>query len=120
MWTIVRFISRMTGLGSTVSLLILITSSAAVLTGTYVYWRHGVVAQRDLYWEARMLAEKNRVEAILNEERLKSAERITAMLQRNIKLQEQVDADEAIISASPDRDDVGLSADSVSRINNVN
>lgn len=119
MWIVVGYVARITGLGKAVSLLIVLASFAAVLTGVYVGWRHQIISANNLLWEQRMSKEKQRVEAILIEERLKSAERITAMLKKQITLQEQIDADEQIIDASPDRDAIGIGADSVSRIDRI-
>ncbi len=119
MWTIVGYVARITGLGNAVSLLIVLGSCAAVLTGTYVYWKHQVVHQRDLYWQARMQAETDRINAILIDERSKSEARITTMLQKQIKLQEQVDADEEAIRIDPNRDLDGLGADGVRRIDSI-
>ncbi len=119
MWTVVGFVARTTGLGNVVSLLIVLASSAAVLTGTYVYWKHTVIAKRDLYWEAKMLAEKNRVEAIISAEGRKSAERVAVLESNTKKLQKEIDDAEAIIDASPNSGSTGLDADGVSRIDSI-
>lgn len=120
LWTIVGFVAKITGFGKVVSTLIVLGLFAAAATGTYVYWKQSVIHQNNLKWEARMEAEKKRVEAIIAEENKKSSERITAMLKKQIELQEQIEQDEEAIVANPDRDNVGLSADSVSRINRIN
>lgn len=119
MWTIVGFVSKATGLGSVVSLLIVLLSSAAVLTGTYVYWKHQVVAERDRYWNQRMTDEKERIETILQNARAASAKRIEVIEQENAVLEKRIQDDEAIVDKAPNRDATGLDADGVSRIDSI-
>lgn len=119
MWMIAGYVARVTGLGSVVSLLIVLASSAAVLTGTYVYWKHTVVAQRDRYWNQRMTDEKERVENLLLAARAASAKRIEVIEQENTALEERIQNDEVAIDKEPSRDAVGLDANGVSRIDDI-
>jgi hypothetical protein len=92
---------------------------ATLLMGGVAYYRHSVIVSRDAYWTARLDEAAKRVHEEINQERRASAER-TAELNKTIdELQQEIDANDAIIDQAPDATDNGISADSVRRLNRV-
>lgn len=119
MWKLIGLASKATGLGSVAITLIMLASSVAVVTGTYVLWKRSVIAERDRYWDQRMTNEKNRIEDLLRTSRRESAERIAVIEQENATLEARIQADDLVIDKEPNRDAVGLDADGVSRIDSI-
>jgi hypothetical protein len=90
--------------------------------GAYGYWlhvKHKIIAERDSYWIARMQAETNRINEIVNVQRREAAER-TAISEQNIsRLQKEIDDAEVQSQTSPDASSVSLDADRVRRIDSI-
>lgn len=116
---VIGFLSRATGLGSVAITLILLASSAAAVTGTYVLWKRSVIHQRDLYWQARMVAEKDRVEKIISTEGMASAKRVTELSDNIAALQKRINDDEEVILTDPNATADGLGLDGVRRLDSI-